>query len=294
MKSVSVVIPNWNGRQLLEKNLPSVIRASQKDKQIAEIIVVDDASGDSSVEYLRATHPEARLFRHKKNRGFAAAVNLGVRMARGELVCLLNTDVSASVGFLVHATRHFKRREVFGVSLHEKGYGFTRGVFESGFITHTPETSKETKETFWVSGGSGVFRRTMWNSLKGFDAELFAPYYWEDVDLCYRAQKRGLVCLWEPKGLVYHEHESTTGKVGEAARSRVQERNQLLFIWKNLTSSNLRRRHYIGLLKRGLRHPGYLRIVFMALKKYRAVRRLHALEAKEATVSDESIFAKFS
>jgi len=94
--------------------------------------------------------------------------------------------------------------------------------------------------------------------------------------------------------MVTHQHESTIKKLDQKKVQRVRERNQLLFIWKNLTSKNLMRRHWFFLLKRVLGHPGYLRILLMALVKYGKVRELREREIKRTKVSDEMIFSRFS
>jgi GT2 family glycosyltransferase len=125
------------------------------------------------------------------------------------------------------------------------------------------------------------------------DEILFSPVYWEDIDLCYRAAKRGFALLWEPGSLVEHNHASTVGLLSPIYVQRVRERNQLLFIWKNITSPNLFRKHLWGLLKRIVRHPGYLRIVFMALLFMKPLLKARGKERKEARISDETIFARF-
>ncbi len=293
---VSIVIPNWNGRELLEKNIPSVVAAyKNKKNHISEIIVLDDASTDDSVSFLKKNYKDqVKVVVHKENRGFASAVNTGVRSARGNLVCLLNNDVVPNENFLESVVSHFSEEKVFAVSLHEKGYGPAGGSFKNGFIEHFGRSeSKEVTESFWASGGSAVFRRSIWMELKGFDEILLSPFYWEDLDLGYRAHKRGYRILWEPNGFVVHEHESTVGKLPGEYVSRIKERNQLLFIWKNLTSRRLFRKHIKGLLNRIIKHPGYIRIVFMALSKLEVVRKLRAREKREAKISDEAIFAMF-
>ena len=159
---------------------------------------------------------------------------------------------------------------------------------------HKPgKRTTKTHPTFWISGGSGVFRREMWMKLKGMDEVLFPPFYWEDVDLSYRALKRGWRLLWEPKAAVEHEHESTNKIFNKKYKSRIQERNQLLFIWKNITSKNLRKKHKAGLTRQILKHPGYVRIYLMALTKYRTAKKLRKIEKKESVVSDESILSKY-
>lgn len=295
MIKASIVIPNYDGLALLEENIPYVLRASEyPSNNIDEIIVVDDGSKDESVAFLKRKFPEIRIIKHKINRGFSAAVNTGVRSAKGDLIVLLNTDVRPDKDFLAAAIPHFENKKIFAVSFHEEGFGWAKGIFKDGFIVHeSGQENTESHPTFWVSGGSGVFRRETWISLGGMDEKLFGPAYWEDLDISYRALKRGMKLLWEPNSKVFHEHEATVSKLPPRYLQRVQERNQLLFIWKNLTSAGLFRKHVAGVIKRMARSPGYIRIVFMALGKFGYILRLRNKERKEAKVSDEAIFASF-
>jgi GT2 family glycosyltransferase len=148
-------------------------------------------------------------------------------------------------------------------------------------------------DTFWVSGGSGVFRRNIWMKLGGMDEKLFTPFYWEDVDLGYRALKRGYGLSWDPDAKVLHLHESTISRFPKKYTQKIMERNQLLFNWKNLTSTNLTKKHVAGLLKRMAAHPGYIRIFFAALGKIGVVLRERKKEIKESKISDEAIFSRF-
>ena len=292
---ISIIIPNYNGRELLAKNLPAVMAAaSYSNNKISEVIVVDDCSEDTSYDFVKEKYPSIRLIKHTINRGFASAVNTGVRSAKGDLVCLLNSDVSPGRNFLEHIISDFTDRDVFAVSLHEVRYGWGIGQFKGGFVELAPGTEMETThETFWASGGSAVFSRELWIRVGGMDEILFSPFYWEDIDLSYRAQKRGYKVLWDPRGRVVHEHESTVKKINAGYVAKVRQRNQLLFIWKNITSQTLFRRHLKGLFTRTLRHPGYIIIIVAAISKYFAVRDARKKEKKAAKVSDEAIFARF-
>lgn len=293
--TVSVVIPNWNGAFLLKKNLPHVIKAKKNPaNNILEIIIVDDSSIDNSVELLEADFiNDIRLVKHKTNRRFAAAVNTGVRFARGTHVCLLNTDVIPEADFLKKVIPHLLQREVFGVTLHERGYGPAVGGFD-GYLKHASgEESKAAVETLWVSGGSGVFAKDIWKTLRGLDGKLYAPFYWEDVDIGYRARKRGYVLLWEPSAMVEHKHESINSSFDKKYVSLIKERNELLFIWKNITSRNLFNKHKKALFNRIKEHPGYLKVFLMALLKWPTLNARRRREVEEATVSDETIFTKF-
>jgi GT2 family glycosyltransferase len=295
-KSISIIIPNYNGEELIGKHMPHVIKAYQNEKNnIREIIVVDDASKDRSITLIKKFFPQVKVYRHKKNRGFSSSVNTGARYAKGELLCLLNTDVSPSSQFLYAVIPHFDDEHMFAVSLHEEGYGWAKGYFRNGFIDHQggPESQK-THDTFWASGGSAVFNRKKWWELGGLDEKNLSPFYWEDFDICYRAAKRGWKIIWEPKAKVVHQHEATTSKIPKVYKTRIQERNQLIVIWKNITSKVLFRKHIRHLIRRCISHPGYLRIVYMSLQKLPTIYQARRREKKESKVSDEAIFAKYS
>jgi GT2 family glycosyltransferase len=294
--TVSIIIPNYNGEDLLKNNLPQVIKCAQNSgNKIIEVIVVDDFSTDGSVALLKNKFPEVKLIKHKKNRGFSASINTGARAAKGNLILLINTDVSPDEGLLLSVFPLFNDKKVFAVSLHEKGYGWARGFLKDGFVGHGPGSEENTSHiTFWVSGGSGIFRRDYWMRLGGLDEKIFSPFYWEDLDICYRAQKRGFINLWEPGAKVTHNHESTISKLPTGYVNLIKERNQLLFNWKNLTSARLFRKHLAGLFGRTVRHPGYIKIFFVALLRLGPVLLARRKEKKETKISDEAIFARFT
>jgi GT2 family glycosyltransferase len=288
-------MPSLNGEKLLEKNLPLLLKAKENiQNHILEIIVVDDGSWDGSVKLITSKFPQVKLIKHKINRGFSAAVNTGVRAAKGDLVLLINTDVVPEADFLVPVLKHFEDKKVFAVSLHEKGFGWAKGSFSEGYIQlGMGNESLEPHASFYVSGGSGIFRRDLWMELNGMDEKLLSPFYWEDIDLCYRAEKRGYINLWDPDGHVTHNHESTISKFPKKYVQRVRERNQLLVIWKNIHSPVLIRKHIVGVIKRVLRHPGYIRIVFVALGRLGTALKERNKEIKLSKVSDEAVFSRF-
>src|SRR3989304_6378080 len=115
---ISIVIPNFNGEQLLRKNLPAVLRAVGVD----EIIIVDDNSTDGSVEFIKLllNKPIIKLVENDKNLGFSSAVNRGVGKVSGEIVVLLNTIVSPEPDFLKPLIPHFQDSQVFAVGCLDK------------------------------------------------------------------------------------------------------------------------------------------------------------------------------
>ncbi|MBI4058837.1 glycosyltransferase family 2 protein [Candidatus Microgenomates bacterium] len=285
----SVIIPNWNGEDLIEKNFSSWV-----DLGADEIIVVDDYSTDKSIEKLKVQSEKCKVIENNKNLGFARSVNKGVKAAQGDIIILLNTDVKPDKNLIKAILPHFNDEKVFGVSFAEEKFSWSRGLWKDGFIQHEPgERINNLHETFWISGGSGAFRKSIWDELGGLD-EIYAPFYWEDVDLCYRALKRGYKLLWEPRAKVLHKHEGTIGKYfSKSYVNFIQERNQLLLIWKNITSKKMFREHINGLMGRLLRSPGYIKVVLAALTKLSQIKKSRLQEIREAKVTDEEVFAQF-
>lgn len=296
---VSIVIPNWNGVEKLKKNLPRVLKVRGVD----EVIVSDDASTDGSVELLKSQFPQVKLVVREKNGGFASNVNTGVKASSGELAFLLNTDTVPEEDCLRAILPHFKDPKVFSVGP-STGGSWSWAKFKNGFFWHymTPASQGQAlrmrtgraHQTLWVSGGSGVFRRSIWDKLGGLD-EIYNPFYEEDVDLGYRAIKRGYINSFEPNS--YVEHYKQTGVItqhfSQQTISQIAQRNQLLFIWKNITSVKLIRQHQTALIKILLIHPKYWAVFLKALTHLPAVLQKRGIEKKEAILTDEEILAKF-
>lgn len=241
--TVSIVIPNWNGKELLKKHLPVVIKNSNG----ARIIVVDDCSTDGSLQFLKDYFPHITVVEKEKHEGFASTVNSGVRTADTDIIILLNTDIEPENGYLEPLLSHFSDPHVFAVGCMDKSSengkivlrGRGIGWWEKGFYIHKRgEVNKA--DTSWVSGGSSAFRRSIWNSLGGMDT-LFNPFYWEDIDLSYRAVRKGYRILFESKSIVHHYHEAGIIK-SQYTSQQIQQiayRNQFLFIWKNYPSAKI-------------------------------------------------------
>jgi GT2 family glycosyltransferase len=291
MLKTSIVIPNWNGRDKLIKNLPKVLKV----EKVHEVIVVDDYSTDDSVRVMEERFPEVKLIKRSKNGGFSSAVNTGVAAATGDLVFSLNTDAVPSKDCVEKALKCFDDPQVFSVSCNVGG-NWSWAKFENGYIWHYMASGDQPDQhqTLWSSGGSGIFRREVWNKLGGFD-ESFNPFYEEDTDLGYRATKRGYINLWRKDCHV--EHYKEPGVISENFSKKTinetAQRNQLMLIWKNLTSDTLLRSHIWVLLKMLIAHPKYSRIFLRALIKLPKVLDARAAEKKHLKISDEQIFAKY-
>jgi len=236
--SATIIIPNWNGKHLLEKHLPGVIREAEH----ADVMVVDDASTDGSVQFIRRTHPKVRVITKRRRHGFAETVNVGVAHVKSDIVVLLNSDVEPEPGFLTPLLPHFSDPNVFAVGCLEKSVeagsvvlrGRGEAMWRKGFFIHW-RGDVDKYDTAWVSGGSSAFRKKLWDRLGGMDT-IFNPFYWEDIDLSYRAYKAGYRLVFEPRSIIGHYHEE--GKIRREYTprqvQRIAYRNQFFFIWKNL------------------------------------------------------------
>jgi O-antigen biosynthesis protein len=241
----SIVIPNWNGRDLLEKYIPSVVDA-MSGRAGNEIIVVDNASTDGSAEFLQKTFPAVRVLPLPRNEGFGGGSNAGFRAARNDIVVLLNSDMRVERDFLDPLLKPFEDPSVFSVACQiffsdpakvREETGLTQGWWEGGRLRvrhRQDEAITATFPCFYAGGGSSAFDRRKFLELGGFD-ELMRPFYLEDTDLGFLAWKRGWKVLYQPASVVYHEHRGTIGKrFSKTYVDGTIKKNFALFTWKNI------------------------------------------------------------
>lgn len=258
-----VVIPNYNGSYLIIKNLPSVLDSLSEYKN-SEIAIVDDGSHEEDFKKLeiyvaeikeKSTIP-IKLIRKDKNSGFSSTVNKGALDSETEYLILLNSDVSPEKNYLISVMEDFEKNEkLFGVGCMDKSEEETETVFRGrglaiwsrGLLIHR-KGSIEKSDTFWISGGSSIIKTEVFKKLGGFD-EIYDPFYWEDIDLSYRARKLGYELMFENKSIVIHRHSEgairknfSKGKV-----TKIAYRNQFIFIWKNITDTKLVMSHLLWL-----------------------------------------------
>ena len=244
-RAASIVIPNWNGLDLMEKYLPSVV-AAVETLPGSEIIVVDNGSTDGSGEFLRRNFPQVRVIALDKNLGFGGGSNIGFRAARHDIVVLLNSDMRVERDFLAPLLAGFTDEKVFAVSCQiffsdpaklREETGLTEGWWQQGALRvrhHDDPGIRELYPCFYGGGGSCAFDRRKFLELGGFD-ELLAPFYLEDTDLGFLAWKRGWKVLYQPASVVYHEHRGTIGRRFKPGYIQsILKKNFLLFVWKNI------------------------------------------------------------
>lgn len=305
--TVSIIIPNYNGAALLKKNLPAVQKAVETYKNrsgnTVEIIVTDDGSRDESKSVVATVAPGALFLDHSKNTGFAANVNRGVKKATGEVIVLLNTDVTPEENFLIPLVRHFTADSVFAVGCKERNHerkekGRGVGKWEKGFLVHSAgDVTKD--DTLWASGGSSAFRKSDWEKLGGL-YEVYDPFYWEDIDLSYRALKAGKQVVFEPDSVVTHAHDegSIRKQFSKKTVTATAYRNQFLFVWINITESNLVLSHLLWLpvhiIQAGLRGDGaFFSGLLQAIARLPRALMLRGKNRGVFTVNDLEILKRF-
>ena len=243
--AASVVIPNWNGRDLLARYLPSVVLAMSGHSD-SEVIVVDNASVDGSAAYLAEHFPWVRVIELPENCGFGGGSNRGFQAAKNDIVVLLNSDMRVEPNFLPPLLLHFSDPHVFSVSCQiffsdpgkrREETGLTQAWWEDGRLKvrhRLDDAISSVYPCFYPGGGSSAFDRRKFLELGGFDP-LFEPFYYEDTDLGFMAWKRGWKVLYEPASAVFHEHRGTIGK--KFTREFIQatlKKNAVLLAWKNV------------------------------------------------------------
>ena len=239
---VTIIIPNYNGKHFMEPCLKSLAEQTCKD---FKILVVDNASTDGSVEYMKEEYPEIETLVLEKNYGFSKAVNVGIRHADTPYVLLLNNDTTVEPHFVREMIRAIERsRYIFSVSskmiqmYHPElidsagdlytviGWGICRGAGRS--ITNYTEDC----EIFSACAGAAIYRRELFKKIGYFDENHFA--YLEDIDVGYRAKIYGYKNVYCPSALVYHVGGGTSGSKYNAFKVKLSVRNNIYVNYKNM------------------------------------------------------------
>jgi O-antigen biosynthesis protein len=286
---ISVIITNWNGLNLLKKNLEIVIKMSPEAQ---EIIVIDDASSDKSVEYLKELqkkYSKLQIILNKENLGFGKTSNKAINLCKGDFVVMLNSDILPHKNYITNSLKHFSNPKVFGVGFAELGHeNWSKFFWKYGYLQHEPGHSQNTHISGWLSGGSSIVKKEIYQKLGGFDS-VYEPFYCEDLDLGYRAWKSGYILLWEPKCIVEHHHETTMSKFSPNLLNYVKERNRLLNTWRNITDPKLLSLNKFNLFLRVLSGPNYIKIIRAAKKQIKK----SAPQIVFPQLTDQEILAKF-
>jgi GT2 family glycosyltransferase len=304
---ITLIITNWNGKDLLRECLPSVLKAVAFDsKRNYEIMVVDDCSTDDSLVILEKEFPEVRRVKTPVNLGFQRANNYGIEQTQSRLVMPMNNDIKLDEDALFHLAEHFEKGDVFSVSGMFFGfdgktflYGNRGGYFRNGHFYLYEKTPNDTTQTLFACGGAFMVDRKRYLQLGGFD-NLYHPLYYEEIDLSYRALKRGLEVRYEPKSIAYHKVQSTITKQEKKRRiGLISARNNYLFVWKNISDTSLTLQFIfftpLFLIRDLFKLKSRFWIAFfMALQRMPAVLKSRKAEKIDSLFSDQEILRKIN
>lgn len=248
--TLSVVIPSYNGKALLEKYLPITIAVCEKSRSVGdyEIIVADDASTDGTAAFLASHFPTVNTVTAEENGGFARNVNRGLHVAKYEWVLLLNNDMQL-LDDTLDLMFGLCQPNIFGVScaicqpddgsVQEGQKYITVGSHRIHYSDNL--TATRPGNTMYLCGGLALIDKAKLDSLGGFD-EVYSPFYFEDTDLSLRAWQRGWRCLYTPLARGLHQHSATINSTHTPEHiNAIFKRNQLLFNYRFLPKEQLGR-----------------------------------------------------
>lgn len=250
MNKVAVIILNWNGEKLLREYLPSVIETT--DTSIADIIVADNGSTDSSVELLRKEFPQVKLLEFKENYGFAEGYNRAIKETNYPYTVLLNSDVATTQGWIntlfdymeanpnVGACQpkiraytnktYFEYAGAAGGFIDSNGYPYCRGrIFDT--VEEDNGQYDEVIPVFWATGAALMVRSELYLGVGGLDKDFFA--HMEEIDLCWRILLTGSEIMAVPQSVVYHLGGGSL-PASNPRKTYLNFRNNLLMLHKNL------------------------------------------------------------
>lgn len=255
MSKCAVVILNWNGKQMLEAYLPSVVKYSNGDG--IEVVVADNNSSDDSVSFIQEYYPQIKLVCLAENYGFAEGYNRALLEVNAEYYLLLNSDVRVSPSYLealIEAldedpglwvcmpklcdeaqNKQFEYAGASGGFLDSLGYPYCRGrIFNHVEMDHGQYN--DPIPIFWATGAAMMIRSSVFHALGGFDSAFFA--HMEEIDLCWRIHSRGGQIKVIPSSIVYHVGGGSL-QATSPFKTYLNFRNNLLMLYKNMNKAEL-------------------------------------------------------
>lgn len=237
---VTVIIVNYNGLSHLKECLDSLRVQTLRD---FEVILVDNASSDGSVGFVKENYPEVKIIKNQRNLGYGGGNNAGIKVSRGKYVVLLNNDTKVDPQWLQKLVEAAQKDETIGMCaskilnyyhpgiidnagllMYRDGIGRGRGRLEKDTGQYNSE-----EEVFFPSGCAGLYRRAMLDEIGPLDEDFFL--YVEDVDIGLRGRLAGWRCVYVPDAVVYHKYSATTEPYSPL-KAYLVERNRIWVVLK--------------------------------------------------------------
>lgn len=250
----AIVILNWNGKQLLEQFLPSIVNFSSQE---TDVYVADNASTDDSIKFIKQNYPTVKIVQNTINGGYAKGYNDSLQHIKADIYCLVNSDIEVTKNWLTPILEVFKNEEntaiiqpkildfkdktkfeyagAGGGFIDKFGYPFCRGRVFNDLEADNGQFN-DVSEIFWASGACFFIRANVFHQLNGFDEDFFA--HQEEIDLCWRAKNNNFDIKYVGKTTVYHVGGATLSTLNPK-KTYLNFRNSLLSLLKNLPTSKL-------------------------------------------------------
>ncbi len=224
--SISVVLPNYNGKSLMEQYIPSILAALNFSKIDYEFIIIDDFSTDDSVNFIEKTYPNILLLKNDVNSGFSKTCNNGIFKAKKDLIFLVNSDVKLTENYFENQLQYFDDINAFGVmgcimnfdgKKIEDGARMPRykgGKFKANKFYYS-ENPQDKIYTTYLSGANALIKADKLKQIGGF-SELYSPFYFEDFDLGLRAWQMGWTCFYDHQSVCYHRVSASTNNMNKS------------------------------------------------------------------------------
>lgn len=251
MKNIAIVILNWNGKDLLEKFLPSVTTYSQQ----AKIYIADNNSTDDSVNFVTNNYPEITIIKNDINYGYAEGYNKALTHVNEPILCLLNSDIEVTKNWLepietifnqndsiaivqpqilaYNSKNYYEYAGAAGGFIDKYGFAYCRGRI---FDTLEIKDQYQSGQIFWASGACLFIKNETFKDLNGFDQHFFA--HQEEIDLCWRAFNRNKKAYYCAESTVYHVGGATLNQANPT-KTYLNFRNNLCTLAKNLPKNKL-------------------------------------------------------
>lgn len=248
---VSVILVNYRGARDTVTAI-EYLQGLAEYPEALEIIVVDNASGDDSLEVLAPLRQGITLVESATNLGFAGGCNLGVTHATGDIVAFLNNDARPDANWAAAALATFAGRSDVGAVASQvldwdgarvdyqgsalTWYGMGYRPLTGDKVSKKPQTAKP---VLFGTGAAMFVRRSVFSELGGFDESFFM--FFEDVDFGWRLNLAGYLYLYQPDSIAFHRYHGSMGSVASYREQFLLERNALYCLYKNLDDANLAR-----------------------------------------------------
>ncbi|PCJ20697.1 MAG: hypothetical protein COB02_03995 [Candidatus Cloacimonadota bacterium] len=296
----SILILNYNGDFILERSILHTLNIMKSSSLNGELIIVDNCSTDSSLEIIKKFSKQITPFFLQENI-VLCAYNKAFNITKGKYLILLNNDEFIQENYIENLLTCFhKNPKLFlavPMSINEDDLKYQAGLIDAEIkfghllLKHNFTPNQINQSKIMPFGSLGAYCSDKLQLVGGFE-ELLLPFYWEDVDLSYRAKKMGYEIIYEPKAITKHLNQATISKFDRSFVIATNRRNKLLFFWLNITDLKLWIYHFVFfplfIIKSIIKDKtfDYLKVFWFGLRNYSKILKIRKNRLKKFTKND--------